>query len=382
MSAAQERASNNHGPAREDGQEPGVSTSRLRPVWIMIKHLVRRPWIRRRLGEFLPNVYFGYTDHPLDSMGPACNSIFSFFPKTMQRTASCVLGVSLRERTQTSFTFDARGYNVFRIRDLERSYAHEYTVRDDTPYELLTLRIDVLTPHVYRLRLGRGTTVAEHRTPMVADEPDEPGLRVGLEETDESYRISTGALVLTVSREQFQITIAGADGREITRSGGKTGTEFVTAMESFSLHPGEAVYEIPKEVKGRAVIWARSAYAGSQRYPVHCSGDNSSNFANMLCSLRGGLSLGMCGFSFWSQDTGGFVGTPTEELYIRWTQLAIFQSHIRYHGSPPRFREPWNFEPRTQEIVRRYLELRYRLIPYLYSEAHAAARDGLPLMHP
>jgi alpha-D-xyloside xylohydrolase len=127
------------------------------------------------------------------------------------------------------------------------------------------------------------------------------------------------------------------------------------------------------------MVWGRSAYAGSQRYPLYWSGDNGSSFGSMRCSLRGGLDLGLSGFSFWSQDTGGFVGEPTDELYIRWTQLSVFQSHFRYHGCYP-FREPWQFGAKAQKIVRRYLELRYRLIPYLYSESIACAEKGLPLL--
>jgi alpha-D-xyloside xylohydrolase len=99
-----------------------------------------------------------------------------------------------------------------------------------------------------------------------------------------------------------------------------------------------------------------------------------------LSSLRGGLSLGLSGFTFWSQDTGGFVGVPSDEVYTRWTQLSIFQSHLRFHGCPPNYKEPWNFSPETQRIVRDYLNLRYRLIPYLYTEAQVAAREGLPIL--
>ncbi|TFG05636.1 MAG: DUF4968 domain-containing protein [Promethearchaeota archaeon] len=144
----------------------------------------------------------------------------------------------------------------------------------------------------------------------------------------------------------------------------------------------KAAFEATAEYFGEGIIWARSAYAGSQRYPVHWSGDNSSNLENILCSFRGGLSLGLCGFTFWSQDTGGFIGRPSDEAYIRWTQATIFQSHIRFHGMGPRYREPWNFEPETQDIVRKYLNFRYQLIPYLYSEAQVAASHGLPLLSP
>jgi len=143
-----------------------------------------------------------------------------------------------------------------------------------------------------------------------------------------------------------------------------------------------AAFEVTQDLHGDdAMVWGRSGYAGSQRYPVQWSGDNGASFGSMRCSLRGGLSLGLSGYTFWSQDTGGFVGDPTDELYIRWTQLSIFQSHLRYHGCHP-FREPWQFSEPTQKIVRQYLNLRYQLIPYLYSESLRCAGRGLPLMSP
>jgi len=150
----------------------------------------------------------------------------------------------------------------------------------------------------------------------------------------------------------------------------------------FPLLYNQAAFEVTEEHFGRGVIWARSAYAGSQRYPVHWSGDNSPTFENMLCSLRGGLSFGLSGFTFWSNDVGGFTGTPTDRVYVRWTQFGIFNSHMRLHGGGPHYREPWNYTPETQDIFRRMVELRYRFLPYLYSEAHHSARAGLPLMCP
>ncbi len=144
-----------------------------------------------------------------------------------------------------------------------------------------------------------------------------------------------------------------------------------------------AAFEIAQEIHGEdnAMVWGRSAYAGSQRYPVQWSGDNAATFGSMQASLRGGLSYGLSGFTFWSQDTGGFVGEPTDELMIRWTQLSIFQSHLRYHGCYP-FREPWQFSEECQSIVRNYLNYRYQLIPYLYSESIESAASGLPLLRP
>jgi alpha-D-xyloside xylohydrolase len=145
----------------------------------------------------------------------------------------------------------------------------------------------------------------------------------------------------------------------------------------------KAAFEVTQEVHGEdnAMVWGRSAYAGSQRYPVQWSGDNASTFGAMQASLRGGLGYGLSGFTYWSQDTGGFVGEPTDELMIRWTQLSIFQSHLRYHGCYP-FREPWQFSEQAQDILREYLNYRYRLIPYLYSESIDCAASGLPLLRP
>lgn len=145
----------------------------------------------------------------------------------------------------------------------------------------------------------------------------------------------------------------------------------------------KAAFEVTKEVHGEenAMVWGRSAYAGSQRYPVQWSGDNASTFGAMQASLRGGLSYGLSGFTFWSQDTGGFVGEPTDEMMIRWTQLSIFQSHLRYHGCYP-FREPWQFSEEAQSIIREYLNHRYRLIPYLFSESIHSAAAGLPMLRP
>ncbi len=129
-----------------------------------------------------------------------------------------------------------------------------------------------------------------------------------------------------------------------------------------------------------ALLWARSAYAGSQRYPVHWAGDSCSSFGHLYHSLCSGISLGMSGFTFWSNDTGGFFGTPSDELYIRWVGVNIFNSHMRFHGNGPKFREPWNYEPKTQKIVKKLLNLRYQLIPYLYSECVKSTKQGLPVL--
>jgi alpha-D-xyloside xylohydrolase len=148
----------------------------------------------------------------------------------------------------------------------------------------------------------------------------------------------------------------------------------------YALLYNRAVFEFTREAAGEGIVWARSGTAGSQRYPIHWGGDNSPNFDNLEPSLCGGLSLGMCGFSFWSQDIGGFMGETTPELFVRWLQAGVFGSHARIHGRNDR--EPYRFGPEAERISREFLELRSRLMPYLLGVARASAEAGLPVMRP
>lgn len=140
----------------------------------------------------------------------------------------------------------------------------------------------------------------------------------------------------------------------------------------------QAISEVTREEAGHGAVWARSAWAGSQRYPIHWGGDNSPNYMNLIPQLEGGLSLGLSGFQFWSQDVGGFLGDTQDRLLIRWIQLGVFLSHIRIHGLGER--EIYKFNRETVEICRKYLQLRYRLIPYIYGSALEAVRDSLPIV--
>jgi len=141
-----------------------------------------------------------------------------------------------------------------------------------------------------------------------------------------------------------------------------------------------AAYEITKEVTGDGIVWARSAWAGCQRYPLHWGGDSESSWAGMAGSLKGGLHFGLSGFAFWSHDVPGFHSTPNfmnspldEKVYVRWTQFGIFSSHIRYHGSFKR--EPWYY-PDIAPLVKRWWKLRYQLIPYIIEQAEQACHTG------
>jgi alpha-D-xyloside xylohydrolase len=147
-----------------------------------------------------------------------------------------------------------------------------------------------------------------------------------------------------------------------------------------------AVFEATREVHAYGLVWGRSGYAGSQRFPVQWGGDPGCTFEDMAASLRGALSWILSGAAFASFDMGGFFGIPTltdppsPELYIRWSQMGLLFSHARAHGhTAPR--EPWAYGEPALTIFRRYAQLRYRLLPYLYAAARRAA-DGVPLVRP
>jgi len=138
-----------------------------------------------------------------------------------------------------------------------------------------------------------------------------------------------------------------------------------------------AIFEATKEETGDGIVWARSAWAGSQRYPLHWGGDNSPNYFNMVPQLEGGLSFGLSGFQFWSQDIGGFCGTINDQLLIRWMQMGMFISHSRIHGFGDR--ELYKFSPDVLRICRDYIRLRYRLLPYIFGTAAACVEKSLPM---
>lgn len=129
------------------------------------------------------------------------------------------------------------------------------------------------------------------------------------------------------------------------------------------------------------VIWARSAWAGSQRYPLHWGGDAATNeigSVGMLGDLRGGLSFGLSGFSFWSHDMGGFVTKSPDDLYRRWLPFGFLSSHTRAHGAPPT--EPWLISESFTKAFRQSAEMKYRLMPYVYAQAKDCSERGLPMV--
>jgi alpha-D-xyloside xylohydrolase len=162
-----------------------------------------------------------------------------------------------------------------------------------------------------------------------------------------------------------------------------------TGVQTHNVYPllyNRAVWDVIKEENGEAVVFGRSGYAGSQRYPINWVGDTQCSFEGMAGALKAGLSLSASGIPFWAHDIGGFwnpndrAQSPDATLYIRWAQWGLLSSHSRFHGV--RGREPYWFGDEAVEIVRRYALLRYRLLPYIWSSAQETVETARPLMRP
>ena len=159
-----------------------------------------------------------------------------------------------------------------------------------------------------------------------------------------------------------------------------------TGFYEHNLYPlryNKALWEAVKanSADNEGVIWARSAWAGSQRYPLHWGGDAATNevgSVGMLGDLRGGLSFGLSGFSFWSHDMGGFVTQSPDDLYRRWLPFGFLSSHTRAHGAPPT--EPWLISKDFTDAFRANAEMKYQLMPYVYAQAKDCSEKGLPMV--
>ncbi|THV27193.1 TIM-barrel domain-containing protein [Glycomyces paridis] len=156
---------------------------------------------------------------------------------------------------------------------------------------------------------------------------------------------------------------------------GMTGTELHNV---YTLLYNDAVCEVTREIHGYDFVWARSSFLGGQRHPAQWSGDVQTTWAGLGGTIRGGLSHGLSGVPFWSHDTGGFNGRPTDDLYIRWAQFGALSPLLRYHGTTTR--ELWEFSEEAERLAVEALKLRYSLAPYIYSAAVRASRTGEPVL--
>lgn len=143
----------------------------------------------------------------------------------------------------------------------------------------------------------------------------------------------------------------------------------------------QAVFTLLEEKRGRgeALVFARSATVGGQKFPVHWGGDCSATYESMAESIRGGLSLSMCGFGYWSHDIGGFEKLATPDLFKRWVAFGMLSSHSRLHGNES-YRVPWDFDEEACRVLRAFVELKCALMPYLFAQACRTHETGLPMM--
>lgn len=151
----------------------------------------------------------------------------------------------------------------------------------------------------------------------------------------------------------------------------------------YSFLYNKMVFDLLKEERGEgeAILFARSATAGSQQFPVHWGGDNSASYVSMAETLRAGLSMSHSGFGFWSHDISGFEQTAPADVYKRWAAFGLLSSHSRLHGSSS-YRVPWLFDEESCDVVRKFTRLKCRLMPYLYGAAVEAHEHGTPMMRP
>lgn len=159
------------------------------------------------------------------------------------------------------------------------------------------------------------------------------------------------------------------------------GSDPVLMHNYYSLLYNRTVFDLLEKERGvgEAIVFARSATVGSQRYPLHWGGDSTSTFPSMAESLRAGLSLSLCGFPYWSHDISGFEDMATPEVYMRWSQFGLLSSHSRLHGSGS-YRVPWLFGEQATQVVSQFVKLKCRLMPYLFALSVASQHDGLPMM--
>ena len=143
----------------------------------------------------------------------------------------------------------------------------------------------------------------------------------------------------------------------------------------------KVVFHAVEEEKGtgKACLFARSATVGGQKFPVHWGGDCFSDYASMAETLRGGLSLCLSGFGFFSHDISGFEETGSPDLYKRWTAFGLLSTHSRYHGNAS-YRVPWRFDEESCLVAKHFVNLKGRLMPYLYANAVQTHETGVPMM--
>lgn len=158
-----------------------------------------------------------------------------------------------------------------------------------------------------------------------------------------------------------------------------------SARNTYGLQMARTTYAgaLQADPDSRPFILTRAAYSGAQTVTAQWLGDNSAIWEHLSSSLPMLMNMGLTGMPFVGVDLGGFEGDTNPELLARWTQVGALYPFCRNHAMDSSIRqEPWVFGPRIEAICRRYLSLRYQLLPYLYTLFHTAAQTGAPIMRP
>ena len=160
-----------------------------------------------------------------------------------------------------------------------------------------------------------------------------------------------------------------------------SGEDPVLMHNYFTYLYNKTVFNVLNDFYGenKACLFARSATVGGQKFPVHWGGDCSAEYISMAETLRGGLSLCMSGFGFYSHDISGFEATATPDIYKRWSAFGLLSSHSRLHGNNS-YRVPWLFDEEAVDVLRFFTKLKGRLMPYLWAQAIKTHTTGVPMM--
>ena len=178
---------------------------------------------------------------------------------------------------------------------------------------------------------------------------------------------------------------SGKSQADVVTYDGGTYSPYAGNRNVFALNEARATYQglarlLPNQ---RPYVITRAAYAGIQRYSTMWAGDNRSTWDSLALSLPMFMTLGLSGEPFVGSDIGGFIGRTDPELLVRWYQVGFLTPFCRNHAeikSPDH--EPWRFGKYYEDIIRKYLKLRYRLLPFLYTTLEQAHRTGVPLFRP
>ncbi|MDF2595098.1 MAG: yicI 3 [Clostridia bacterium] len=165
-----------------------------------------------------------------------------------------------------------------------------------------------------------------------------------------------------------------------------TGVKYYDGSDTVKMHNyyaylyNKTVFELieRKLGKDKALVFARSTAVGGQKFPVHWGGDCTATYPSMAEDLRGGLSLALSGYGFWSHDIGGFEQTASADVYKRWCAFGLLTSHSRLHGSTS-YRVPWLFDEEACDVLRQFVKLKCALMPYIYSQAIFTHKQGIPM---